>query len=159
AFLLVPGGGDERVVIEGLDAGADDVILVPFNPADLAGRVMAGLLRVHGRRTTRSFGPSEEAIRKLEGTTEHVPKPSFEPATLLARISGPAPEPGATPPLTAAAVTALAVDRDDARLAGAAFDDYTLVRTLGVGGMGVVVEAIHAQSGRRVALKILRDEV
>jgi two-component system phosphate regulon response regulator PhoB len=49
AFLLVNGRGDERALLEGLDAGADDVISVPFSPADLAGRVAAALLRTRVR--------------------------------------------------------------------------------------------------------------
>lgn len=42
---------------------------------------------------------------------------------------------------------------------GTRFGDYRLVRQVGRGGMGVVYEAEDVHSGRRVALKLVSDEV
>ncbi|MBI2391123.1 MAG: serine/threonine protein kinase [Deltaproteobacteria bacterium] len=52
----------------------------------------------------------------------------------------PAPTPGATIPLPRG-------------------ESFQIGRVLGTGGMGTVVEAMHAPSGRRVALKFLHDEL
>jgi serine/threonine protein kinase len=46
----------------------------------------------------------------------------------------------------------------DPRLPTTVAGRYEVVRVLGRGGMGVVYEAIHAWTGRRVALKVLRAE-
>lgn len=42
---------------------------------------------------------------------------------------------------------------------GQHLDDYRLTKVLGRGGMGVVFEAVHAQIGRRVALKVLWNDL
>ncbi len=44
-------------------------------------------------------------------------------------------------------------------LPGTRFGDYRLIRQVGRGGMGVVYEAEDVKSGRRVALKLVSDEV
>jgi uncharacterized RDD family membrane protein YckC len=44
-------------------------------------------------------------------------------------------------------------------LAGASLGPYRIVRTLGRGGMGVVYEADEIDSGRRVALKVLKERL
>ena len=41
------------------------------------------------------------------------------------------------------------------RGAGQEFGDYTIVREIGRGGMGIVYEALHRRDGRRVALKVI----
>src|SRR6185503_10543339 len=43
--------------------------------------------------------------------------------------------------------------------AGTRLGKYELVRRLGAGGMGTVYEAIHAEIGKRVAVKVLSPSV
>jgi CheY-like chemotaxis protein len=156
ALLLVPGRGDERVLLEGLEAGADEVVLVPFKPADLAGRVAAALQRVQARHREAPTAPGR-------------PRPVAGPAPDLGHDT--APYPLIAPPpdvpvfvddpkrLSPARVSAYAIAGDEERLRGALFDEYRLVRTIGVGGMGVVLEAVNIRTARPVALKILREDI
>ncbi len=177
AFLLVPGRGDERALLDGLDAGADDVIAVPFSPADLAGRVTAGLLRSRVREAptrateakglpalppTTSDGDDDEPpigearIARAHGATRR----EIKVATDLPMQLGDDDEVILdTPALSAAKVSELAAEGNEEKLQGRAFDRYIIERLLGVGGMGVVLQARHGRSGKQVALKILREDV
>ncbi|MBI3722650.1 response regulator transcription factor, partial [bacterium] len=163
AFLLVPGKGDERAVLEGLDAGADDVITVPFSAPDLAGRVGAALQRSRlrdaptpqGREHDPEIPPDRTDGRGngANGTRVIVPVDT-EPGR--ARAAGPTRKAGIpivpgpelqlgddddvfpdAPSLTAAKISFLAAAGEESQLAGRAFDRYVIGRTLGVGGMGI----------------------
>jgi CheY-like chemotaxis protein len=176
AFLLVPGQGDERALLEGLSAGADDVITVPFHPADLAGRVAAAFLRSRVRDA-----PTRATQRKLpasgtesgEGPTESGP-PESNVARTGRETRRELSDSDELPPiasddddslprdvqvLSASKISELASEGNESRLVGKAFDRYVIERLLGVGGMGIVLQALHARTGRKVALKILREEV
>jgi CheY-like chemotaxis protein len=187
AFLLVPGRGDERALMEGLDAGADDVITTPFSATDLAGRVAAALIRTRVReaptRSTEGVGRSDAASEDAASDTDLVlPRPNAPPLAPIraARPGGPtrrdlpnlshAPPPSTAasdeddvvpdaPALSAARLSQLAALGEEDKLVGRAFDRYLIEKLLGVGGMGIVIQARHARTGRQVALKILREDV
>jgi CheY-like chemotaxis protein len=173
AFLLVPGRGDERALLEGLDAGADDVITVPFAPSDLAGRVAAALLRTRVREAPTRATETGIGSRADEGRDAANP-----PTERTARTGGPTRREGveiephrspaasddddvvpSVPMLSAAKISELGVEGDDAGLVGKGFDRYVIEGLLGAGGMGIVLKAYHARTGQKVALKILREDV
>lgn len=177
AFLLVPGRGDERALLDGLDAGADDVIAVPFSPADLAGRVTAGLLRSRVReaptRATEKNGikvppttvdgdddalaaSGSGRIARAHGATRREISVPTDPPIGFGDDEDVVLD---APALTASKVSELAAEGNEEKLAGKAFDRYIIDRLLGVGGMGVVLQARHGRTGRKVALKILREDV
>lgn len=175
AFLLVQCRGDERALLEGLDAGADDVIAVPFQPADLAGRVAAGLLRTRVREApTRATEAKGIAVPDGPGsgtrtTTTPEARVVRTGGATRREMGGVEPQYGPSgdeddvipdaPALSAAKISEFAAEGDDANLAGKAFDRYIIERLLGVGGMGIVLQARHGRTGRKVALKILREDV
>ncbi len=171
AFLLVPGRGDERALLEGLSAGADDVITVPFQPADLAGRVAAAFLRSRVRdaptRATQAKlsapgtesgeGSTESSVARTGRETRRELSDSDELPPIASDDDDSLPRDVQV--LSASKISELAAEGNEGRLVGKAFDRYVIERLLGVGGMGIVLQALHARTGRRVALKILREEV
>ena len=88
-------------------------------------------------------------MKLLEGKAS--PSPSLSGAVICRRNQA---RPAAkTPCLIARGCTRLApMDRE-------AIGPYRVVRILGRGGMGVVIEAIHQAIGRRVAVKVLHTEL
>jgi len=178
AFLLVPGRGDERALLEGLDAGADDVITVPFSPTDLAGRVAAALIRTRvrdapTRATTSSTIVAPDPDNPPPGVDSTQERPRFArhagPTQREIRVPSSVPPSTASsdaddvipdaPSLSAAKISEFAASGDEQNLVGKAFDRYIIDRLLGVGGMGIVLQAHHAKTQRQVALKILREDV
>ena len=56
-IVMLTGHGDETDKIVGLEIGADDYVLKPFNPRELVARIRAVLRRYHGNAKT---APSQE---------------------------------------------------------------------------------------------------
>ncbi len=64
-IVMLTAKGEERDVVKGLDAGADDYVVKPFSPQILLSRVKAVLRRV--RRET----PSEKAVIQIRELVIH----------------------------------------------------------------------------------------
>lgn len=59
-IVMLTGRGDETDKIVGLEVGADDYLLKPFNPRELVARIRA-VLRRYGKSGSTTFAPSENA--------------------------------------------------------------------------------------------------
>jgi len=148
-FLMLSDRRDERSLLAAFDAGVSDVLMAPLVPAEIAGRVAAGL-RQRSRKRTRDSGK-----QRLDGPsqTRAIKRPSSRGMALAPHSR--ALQKGE---LSAKGILDLALTKQDHRLRGRIFDCYRLERTLGIGGMGIVMEATHKDTGHRVALKVLRAE-
>ena len=59
-IVMLTGRGDETDKIVGLEIGADDYLLKPFNPRELVARIRA-VLRRYGKAETSATGPGEQS--------------------------------------------------------------------------------------------------
>ncbi len=85
----------------------------------------------------------DDHTRLSDGTATPAPLSNSEQATMLSPLSGSGSVPSEQPGL---------VD-------GQPFGPYRIVRLLGRGGMGEVYEAEHLDTGRLIALKLLRGRI
>ncbi len=122
--------------------------------------------------STMVLPPPAPAPSALSGATSVQPAPAAPRATLggstmmapAATGSSAEPDPrlaGATRGLTIMGAMTSAAETDVTELPpGAVFDGrYSVVSTLGVGGMGAVYQAVDTQLNQLVALKALRPEI
>lgn len=80
-IILLTVRGEEKDIVYGLEAGADDYILKPFSPRQLVARVQAVMRRAHPNNSVRPTTFSAEGLEfnpKLREVTLH----SEEPKTL-----------------------------------------------------------------------------
>ena len=66
-ILIVSGLGNEANIVRGLEAGADDYVVKPFRPAELAARMRAGL-RQHDRGEHAELPVGDQLFRPGERT-------------------------------------------------------------------------------------------
>jgi len=88
-IVMLTGVGDEIDKIIGLETGADDYLIKPFNPRELVARIRA-VLRRYGHASARAMAPGKRQIafgekridldarRLLDGTGEEVPLTNAE---------------------------------------------------------------------------------
>ncbi|WP_335949744.1 response regulator transcription factor [Salipiger bermudensis] len=88
-IVMLTGVGDEIDKIIGLETGADDYLIKPFNPRELVARIRA-VLRRYGHASARAVAPGKRQIafgekridldarRLLDGTGEEVPLTNAE---------------------------------------------------------------------------------
>jgi DNA-binding response OmpR family regulator len=184
-ILLISNTEEEQNLVVALEAGAADVVLMPFIPAELAGRIAAAI-RVQSRRLAKRRW-SSDAIKRNPAARKRIQQPAIgikqnprssnrlqanrirPPTRGLNKAAGfskssvvikdPIPDVLANGELSGVGVLKLALVKDDRKIKGRIFDSYRLEKILGVGGMGVVIQAIHRETGRPMALKILRSDI
>jgi two-component system phosphate regulon response regulator PhoB len=94
--IMVTARGDERDVVQGLDAGADDYVVKPFSPAVLVARVEAALRRQGAAAGNRDAPLSVRGIVihpgrhevKVNGEPVRLTRTEFMILHLLARRPG-----------------------------------------------------------------------
>ncbi|MDF1663005.1 MAG: protein kinase [Planctomycetota bacterium] len=214
-IILLSNTEDDKTISVSLESGAADVVLTPFVPAELAGRI-AGALNRRARRKNalrqssgaklravpqRTRGPRSSAsgprasasgprssasgprasasgprasatnprtsnrIQAQRPARSHStrkfdhPRPPAEAPKAPERVNEPIPDVLPNGELSGVGVLKLALAKDNKKIKGRIFDCYRLVKILGVGGMGVVIQAIHRETGQPLALKVLRSDI
>lgn len=204
--ILLSNTEDDQSISASLESGAADLVLTPFVPAELAGRISAAIKRKARRKKAlrqssggnlravpqrnrgprssasgprasasgpRASGPRASASgprgshrlpaqRPRKVSTRKVnnpPRPVAEAPKASERAPEPIPDVLPNGELSGVGVLKLALAKDNKKIQGRVFDRYRLVKILGVGGMGVVIQAIHRETGKPLALKVLRSDI
>lgn len=200
-IILLSNTEDDSTISASLESGASDVVLTPFVPAELAGRI-AGAIKQKARRQkalrqssggnlravpprkrgprSSASGPRASASGPRASTTNprssnriqaqrprnrstrkvaHPPRATAEAPKAPERANEPIPDVLPNGELSGVGVLKLALAKDNKKIKGRIFDCYRLEKILGVGGMGVVIQAIHRETGQPLALKVLRSDI
>lgn len=203
-IILLSNTEDDATISASLESGASDVVLTPFVPAELAGRI-SGALKQKARRKNalrqssggklravparnrgprssgagprssgagprssgagpRSSGAGPRSSNRIKAQRPRAPstrKVQIPPRPTVEAPKAPEATPDVLPngELSGVGVLKLALAKDNKKIQGRIFDCYRLVKILGVGGMGVVIQAIHRETGQPLALKVLRSDI
>jgi DNA-binding response OmpR family regulator len=97
AMLMLTGRGGVEDRVLGLDSGADDYVIKPFEPDELLARLRSALRRrpprpaegpVRLRIGTLDCDPRERVVRSADGREQHLTERELDLLLLLARHAG-----------------------------------------------------------------------
>lgn len=168
-FLVMSNRVEEHLLTEAFESGAADVLFTPLVAAEVAGRISSKLKSKQSPRIAPPRRPSSQppgqrpptrpVARRQERNSKGPKKRRSSRRKPVEYSNVEAPDILPNGELTGKGVLKLAISKQDKKLAGRIFDRYRLVKTLGIGGMGVVIEAIQRETGNKVALKVLRADL
>ena len=147
---LLPGELAERLRGHGLPQGAVELVLRMRRPDPGQRPSMAAVAATLKAAVEAAESEDSEILRATSRLVS--------PAAVVAPAPAPGPGPADPQALAGAVTEPIPAPGTDPNL-GKLFGNFRLLRKLGEGGMGVVYEGVHEQTGERVAIKLLHSEI